>query len=1519
MNRFRPHIPADIPPNPRTEASGRSDSSGSSTGKTSKGSRSSRSGGANSSNTSFSNPGAGGHDSSGGDDEEDLLSTLVNSGMPKSKSEPLNLKGKLERVGGAGGVVRRDKKGDIKRRSTSKSPRNSKIIPGRKIPELKLKPREKGVSKEAQQDGEVAGNSNVSTPVANPKADRWASPRSRPAVAEQQPSADLGHSMTETLTPASVNKLQDKQQQPRHFDLRGPVPAGLDVIASSADPRGLATSTCSNLSSIQPPSLMMESLMSMSGGDAGKKGSVGSPKASPRSIKQMECRHTLSGKKGHAVPEMVRRALGGPSGGGGVGGLMGSAEDLSSMSSCVSNLDNIQPPTLLDEVMDASIISVASIKSEVADPPQLPPAALQQLQKQPSTESSNSASSDSPSFARKLNEQSSMAAAGGISQIAPPSAMDEVTMVGEMTETLVADVPGAKGGACATYTVEQQGAAEAGVSTCHDVTDVFDDDTTLAPGSDCEAAPELPRDSRHGSPRHSADSSREGTPRSARRALKNKALIDSAKMRYYEEFRVRTPNIDDSSETTAGDVVQDTSGYKSESAAAGNLTPSSPRSSARQRRKEEADRFRTHTITKDDLTPSPNKESKSFLKKASLARLIRQQDSGSDSSPSSSPKRSPKSLKQRRVEEAERFKTHTITQADLKAKAANPSVPLSPMEVRLLEEEANLVANAIEETKSSARSRSASTDLLSNGGRGRRDEDRRSASIEVLDEQEMDLTVQIGQEEEEQQSPRRGPRILKAGEMPSAASPRESSDDAESAKGVRGRRKPLYQSPSKRSAGAIGGPPPLAAPKPTIAPKPKYVKSLSSPAGGGGAGGRVGSPPTQIRGTRASNLRQTSNVGRRSSPPSSPRMSSPRGSVHSGYSSAASSCSSSRASSSRISRQSSATQNSSSRASQPSLVRQGTFTKEDSSSNISSEDVAKPAAGVRTPRRASPKSIRRDVVHPAGTSPRGGPISARPPARGRSAQPTPLQRGQQQPQPRGLAQPVAKFGHPRTNFYARERSSASRGVGVGAPKQTFDASSGSLRKNPSTSSNGSLASVRSAKSSNIPVPRLSGGSTHSAAGAVGGISSSKSSHNLRTPNDSSLVAAAGPMGRRAPSSSSIDHHGHQQRGRNASARSEAGSFSSVRSAEVSQQQVKKQDRKPPKKEGSSSGLTSIWKKVEEAKKKSKEKEKDPRLWIKQGKVEIPESERALLKPHAEQQQIISNFQKQQRQQQQQQQQATTSTAITGGEMKRQGSLSRLSLKLSKFSKGKMAAKDKSGDRTPTSPCSPPSSSDLHGGTNPNLQIEDSLNGNVLSSSRATTDNEMLETPVLSAAPVGVEITDEDGQAKRHSRLGSFFNPESDEVATSTPSAAVLPGPSSTTGSDQMPIRFHSPNRSPAQASAIVPPFNYSPPSKQQQQEANSMMPPPPAPAPVLQPSNVGSKPAAGTKVQSLSSAQVRRNDSYVSSMGRKPAPQEARGAAAAEGGVAEEEDGADTEGPSGEGRRNPSKSTSSSSFMVTLV
>merc|ERR1712223_2073227 len=123
-----------------------------------------------------------------------------------------------------------------------------------------------------------------------------------------------------------------------------------------------------------------------------------------------------------------------------------------------------------------------------------------------------------------------------------------------------------------------------------------------------------------------------------------------------------------------------------------------------------------------------------------------------------------------------------------------------------------------------------------------------------------------------------------------------------------------------------------------------------------------------------------------------------------------------------------------------------------------------------------------------------------------------------------------------------------------------------------------------------------------------------------------------------------------------------------------------------------SRIANLWKKVEDSKKKKeKDKTNDKRIWIAKGKV-IPESERALLRPHTEQQKIIDNFQKSSKQREQvqkspesqgQNQSMSSNSSATNNTSKngtKERSRSRLSMKLSKFSRSSsLLSRDKSRD------------------------------------------------------------------------------------------------------------------------------------------------------------------------------------------------------------------------------------------------
>jgi len=670
---------------------------------------------------------------------------------------------------------------------------------------------------------------------------------------------------------------------------------------------------------IQPPSVM-DNLISMSG----------SPEKTLKSATpKIECRHTLSAKKGHVVPEMVRRALG-------VANNLNatSFEDMSSsLSSCQSNLDNIRPPTLMDDLeLDNSILSIASISSEMAD-----------------ADAKMGSSNDSMNaVSRCINlNDTSVADITEINDIMPPSAMDEVSGV-LTSKTLVADAPAAG----ATYTVEPANNAlcDADQSTYQDLTDVFDDsvEPTLTLGSDyVDDLPDLPRDSRQTTPAQS----RETTPQTRRKVVgqaSTVSLLDREReMERLRNFQPEIPSLDDS-------ISSDhTSGYKSgdvlnqspriENIVDTSSVDGSPKSSSRQRRKDDADRFKTHTIRRDDLVIGSSREN------SPIGRLANKNCSSAESSP----RRSPKSGKQRRSEEPDRYKTHTIRSSDIRGENEFDAI---------LEANAQLVVDAISENK--CRSRSASVDMLSS--REERSKKARSASIEILDDSILDQDFDVGscnstlerkRLEKYVGSPKvTGPRICKPGDSPSHQQQQQDLD-AE-VRAVRGRRKPLYSATSSPKRSTV---PPAVPPKPAIAPKPRKFNStpatLTQP-------GRMGSPPTQIRGTRASNLRQVSSAGvpNRVSPPS-PKLYHPRSNV----SSTGSTSSSSSNRSSGQTRTPSASRPAP--ASRPPIVRQGTFTKDEPANFINtptcSDSDASSVVSARlnsTPPR--PGQIRRDAVHP---------------------------------------------------------------------------------------------------------------------------------------------------------------------------------------------------------------------------------------------------------------------------------------------------------------------------------------------------------------------------------------------------------------------------------------------------------------------------------------------------------------------------------------------------------------------------
>ena len=128
------------------------------------------------------------------------------------------------------------------------------------------------------------------------------------------------------------------------------------VMAQSTD----LTSSLEMLEGVGPPS-MMDSGASFNGFPSSGSLSNGRSPLLPR-------RPSASSR---FVPEMMRRALGGAGSSGAAvpPGMAESAEGLSSLSSCQSNLDLVKPPSFMEELdMENSMLSLDSIRSEVAEP-----------------------------------------------------------------------------------------------------------------------------------------------------------------------------------------------------------------------------------------------------------------------------------------------------------------------------------------------------------------------------------------------------------------------------------------------------------------------------------------------------------------------------------------------------------------------------------------------------------------------------------------------------------------------------------------------------------------------------------------------------------------------------------------------------------------------------------------------------------------------------------------------------------------------------------------------------------------------------------------------------------------------------------------------------------------------------------------------------------------------------------------------------------------------------------------------
>jgi len=213
-----------------------------------------------------------------------------------------------------------------------------------------------------------------------------------------------------------------------------------------------------------------------------------------------------------------------------------------------------------------------------------------------------------------------------------------------------------------------------------------------------------------------------------------------------------------------------------------------------------------------------------------------------------------------------------------------------------------------------------------------------------------------------------------------------------------------------------------------------------------------------------------------------------------------------------------------------------------------------------------------------------------------------------------------------------------------------------------------------------------------------------------------------------------------------------------------------------------------------------------------------------------QREIINNFQRSK---------STSAEPKEPGSSLKPRSKSRLSIRLSKFSLTSGSSKKSSLSQEPSSAFTPSS-----GSIGISAQLKAAASTPALTNATRLGGNWVNPMPTVQRSSFAKESRSEerlpyktftninDARSKRMSRLGTFLNPEA-ELSDEENNSVSNPSPRKT-------------NRSP---SAIVTPFNYRPPQESQAQEDD-----------YERPMVKGSS--------HVSSVSVKRNDSYVSSMGR---------------------------------------------------
>ena len=730
-----------------------------------------------------------------------------------------------------------------------------------------------------------------------------------------------------------------------------------NLIYTSAEEmeHSLTSLNSMDLDAIKPPSLM-ESLVSLTTSLSGQLDNADSgetrehcnssslPQQQPRSNgTRLECRH--SRKKSLPAGMMVRRAIGNNHN----GSIENLQDNTSVSSSCNSHLDNIKPPSAMEELIDIadmenSMVSVASITSEVADSSTKEQSnseqspgnsdAMFELLKPAASVMAEVYAAHYPAASLSASVRTS-SASDCLDNINPPSAFNEIAELADPesvmepgTETICSDTE--------MYT-EEPGFG-------HSVEKLDEVDAPDLPSDTSRKTTPVPSD-------HYATSSAESTPKKHR----HKQLTPKQKRELVKErYKTYTIAAEEESKNEAVQMLAEKktspafeTGDSAEAVMYVQEKEERERTHAKitpkQRRMEDRERFQTRVLDKSPVIDKKRDINEGSQEHCEIKELptptdeVQYYEQVERKSNGSSKQRISrvKTLKQKRAEAKERFRTHTLSEENkvqqysetndnqienanyepsdcAEAKVRSETLTLNCSEVgfveallnvtpdeieTLLEHDANIVITTINDSRRcnsessehpsseemllecetlSLISLESESDLNSNICRlGKRqgneqhivressvsdetvlssakDVYNKNVDLKVNEEVEFEIededSESDGEDDENNIKVARGPRIVKPGErmMRDVSADSNNTDEITSEnnsapKGIRGRRKALYSSPSRKRSVHPG------LPVATKALSSIPVVSASS----------KNSSPTNIRGTRASALRQT--------------------------------------------------------------------------------------------------------------------------------------------------------------------------------------------------------------------------------------------------------------------------------------------------------------------------------------------------------------------------------------------------------------------------------------------------------------------------------------------------------------------------------------------------------------------------------------------------------------------------------------------------------------------------------------